>query len=215
MREQEAAGLDIVSDEEIRRESYFNRFATALDGTRHRQPRRGSRAATERQDRVPRVVGEIRRTRPVQVDDVRLLRSSDRPPGQDHVAGSVHHDAARRNEPYDDAAALVLDLAAAVNAEIRDLSRPAPTSCKSTSRGWSRRPAEAGGFAVAAIDRALEGVEGTTVVHMCFGYAHVVRVQPPGYPFLAPLNDCAADQISIESAQPRLDPALRELRTSR
>ena len=207
--EQERAGVDIVTDGEIRRESYSNRFATALEGLDVDNPAMvaGRAGGT---NAVPRVVGRIRRTRPVEVDDLRFLRAhSDRGikitlPGPFTMSQQAH------DEAYADEAALAMDLAAAVNEEVRDLFAAGADVVQIDEPWLQARAEKAREFALPAIDRALEGVAGTTALHTCFGYAHVVHERPPGYPFLAELGDCAADVLAIEAAQPRLDPKVLE-----
>jgi 5-methyltetrahydropteroyltriglutamate--homocysteine methyltransferase len=207
--DQERAGVDIVTDGEIRRESYSNRFATALEGVDIDNPamvpgRAGGMNA------VPRVVGPIRRTRPVEVDDLRFLRArTDRTvkitlPGPFTMSQQAH------NEAYADEAELAMDLAAAVNEEVLDLFAAGADVVQIDEPWLQARAEKAREFAIPAIDRALAGAPGTTVLHTCFGYAAVVHEKPPGYPFLAELADCAADALAIEAAQPRLDPAMLE-----
>jgi 5-methyltetrahydropteroyltriglutamate--homocysteine methyltransferase len=207
--DQERAGVDIVTDGEIRRESYSNRFATALEGLDIDNPAMvpGRAGGT---NAVPRVVGRIRRTRPVEVDDLRFLRAhTDRRvkitlPGPFTMAQQAH------NEVYDDEAELAMDFAAAVNEEIRDLFSAGADIVQIDEPWLQSRADKAREYAIPAIDRALEGVAGTTALHTCFGYAHVVHDRPPGYPFLAELAACTADVLAIEAAQPRLDVAALE-----
>jgi len=205
IRAQEKAGIDIVTDGEIRRESFSNRFAVALDGLDLDDP-----VMVPQPDGtfnpVPRVVGPIRRTRPVEVEDLLFLRAhTDRTvkitlPGPFTLTQQVH------NEDYEDEASLALDFAAAINAEVIDLFAAGADVVQLDEPWLQARPQKAREFAITAIDRALGGVVGTTVLHTCFGYAHVQHDKPTsGYPFLAELNACAADQIAIEAAQPRLD----------
>ena len=207
--DQERAGLDIVTDGEIRRESYSNRFATALEGLDIDNPAMvaGRAGGT---NAVPRVVGPVRRTRPVEVDDLRFLRSrTDRTikitlPGPFTMSQQAH------NEAYADEAELAMDLAAAVGEEMRDLFAAGADIVQIDEPWLQARAEKAREFALPAIDRALEGAPGTTALHTCFGYAHVVHDKPPGYPFLAELAGCPADVLAIEAAQPRLDLAVLE-----
>jgi 5-methyltetrahydropteroyltriglutamate--homocysteine methyltransferase len=208
----ERVGLDILTDGEIRRESYSNRFATALEGMDIDNPAMIA-GRTGKRNPVPRVVGPIRRIRPVEVDDLRFLRANTDRPVKITLPGPFTMSQQAANEAYEEAAELALDLAVAVNAEIRDLFEAGADVVQIDEPWLQARPDEARTFAVAAIDRAVEGVEGTTALHTCFGYAHVVTEKPPGYSFLAELDDCGVDQIAIESAQPRLDLSiLREIR---
>jgi 5-methyltetrahydropteroyltriglutamate--homocysteine methyltransferase len=167
---------------------------------------------TGKENLVPRVVGPIRRARPVELEDLRFLRASTSRPVKITLPGPFTMSQQAANEAYPDAAELALDLAVAVNEEIRDLFA-AGADVVQIDEPWLQARAEAAReYALAAIDRAVEGVGGTTALHTCFGYAHVVTDKPPGYSFLRELNDCAVDQIAIESAQPRLDLSiLREL----
>jgi len=207
----ERAGLDIVSDGEIRRESYFNRFATALDGIDIDNPAEVEGRNKTRQI-VPRVIGEIRRTKPVQVRDVAHLRAITDRPIKITVPGPFTMMRLAKDEHYGDPRALLMAYAKAVNEELRDLKKAGADIVQLDEPFVESFVAEAEEFAVAGIDRALEGISGTTVVHLCFGYGHYVKVEKPDrYHFLAPLNGCRATQISIEAAQPRLDPAMLDL----
>jgi 5-methyltetrahydropteroyltriglutamate--homocysteine methyltransferase len=202
--DQERAGVDIVSDGEIRRESYSNRFATALDGLDLDNPAMvpGRAGGT---NAVPRVVGPVRRTRPVEVDDLRFLRARTDRTIKITLPGPFTMSQQMYDETYGDEAELAMDLAVAVNDEVRDLFA-AGADVVQVDEPWLQARAEkARAFALPAIDRALEGITGTTALHTCFGYAHVVHDRPPGYPFLAELADCAADAIAIEAAQPSFD----------
>jgi 5-methyltetrahydropteroyltriglutamate--homocysteine methyltransferase len=209
IRDFERVGLDILTDGEIRRESYSNRFATALAGMDIDNPARvAGRAGGE--NLVPRVVGPVRRTRPVEVDDLRFLRASTDRPVKITLPGPFTMSQQAYDEHYPDAAALAVDLAAAVNEEVRELFAAGADVVQIDEPWLQARPEAAREYALEAIRRSLDGVEGTTALHTCFGYAHVVTDKPAGYPFLAELDDCAADQIAIESAQPRLDPVILE-----
>jgi 5-methyltetrahydropteroyltriglutamate--homocysteine methyltransferase len=207
--DQERAGVDIVTDGEIRRESYSNRFATALDGLDNDKPAMvpGRAGGT---NAVPRVVGRVRRTRPVEVDDLRFLRARTDRTVKITLPGPFTMSQQAYNEAYDDEAELAMDLAAAVNDEIRDLLAAGADVVQIDEPWLQSRAGKAREFALPAIDRALEGVEGTTALHTCFGYAHVVHDRPDGYPFLAELAGCTADVLAIEAAQPKLDPSVLE-----
>jgi 5-methyltetrahydropteroyltriglutamate--homocysteine methyltransferase len=211
VRAQEAAGLDIVSDGEIRRESYFNRFANALDGIDLDNPaeiegRHGTRQI------VPRVVGEIRRARPVQVRDVEQLRAASDRPIKITMPGPFTMMRLAKDEHYGDRRALLMAYAQAVNKEAHDLKRAGADVIQLDEPFVESFVEEAEAYAVDGINRSLAGVARTTVVHVCFGYGHYVKIDKPNaYHFLAPLNDCAATQVSIEAAQPRLDPAMLDL----
>jgi 5-methyltetrahydropteroyltriglutamate--homocysteine methyltransferase len=211
IRDFERAGIDILTDGEIRRESYSNRFATALEGMDIDHPATiMSRAGKE--NTVPRVTGPVRRTRPVEVDDLRFLRAHTDRPVKITLPGPFTMSQQAVNEAYDSEAELALALADAVNEEIRDLFAAGADVVQIDEPWLQSRPEQAREFALPAIDRAVAGIEGTTVLHTCFGYAHVVADKPPGYSFLSELNGSAVDQVAIESAQPRLDPSiLREL----
>jgi 5-methyltetrahydropteroyltriglutamate--homocysteine methyltransferase len=209
IRDFERAGIDILTDGEIRRESYSNRFATALEGfdVEHPAMMPGRAGGT---NAVPRVVGPVRRTRPVEVEDCRFLRERTDRAIKITLPGPFTMSQQAANEHYPDPAALAMDLAVAVAEEVRDLFA-AGADVVQIDEPWLQSRAEAAReYALPAINRALEGAPGTTALHTCFGYAHVVHDKPPGYPFLAELADCAADQIAVEAAQPRLDPAVLE-----
>jgi 5-methyltetrahydropteroyltriglutamate--homocysteine methyltransferase len=203
----ERVGVDIVTDGEIRRESYSNRFATALAGLDIDNPAMvpGRAGGT---NAVPRVVGRVRRTRPVEVDDTRFLRARTDRTIKITLPGPFTMSQQAANEAYDDEAELAMDFAAAVNDEVRDLFAAGADIVQIDEPWLQSRAEKARAFALPAINRALEGVGGTTALHTCFGYAHVVHDRPDGYPFLAELADCAADIVAVEAAQPRLDVAV-------
>ena len=201
----ERAGLDIVSDGEMRRESYSNRFATALDGMDIHKPAL-IRSSSGNKVEVPRVVGEIRRAGPVEVRDMEFLRANTRRltkmtlPGPFTMAQQAH------DEFYGDPEALAMAFAGAVNEEAHAI-QAAGADVIQLDEPWLRNdPGAAERYAVKAINRALEGLEITTAVHLCFGYAAVIHhKKPSGYAFLPQLAECSADQISIECAQPNVD----------
>jgi 5-methyltetrahydropteroyltriglutamate--homocysteine methyltransferase len=204
IRDMERAGIDIITDGEVRRESYSNRFATALSGIDLDNPatvpgRTGGFVT------VPRVVGPIRRLRPVEVRDVEFLRRNTDRMIKITLPGPFTMSRQAKNEHYKDEEELVMDYAAAVNAELRDL-KVAGADVVQLDEPWVQaRPEEARRLALPAIDRALEGVPGPTALHLCFGYAYVARNKPSGYSFLLELTGTVAEQISIEAAQPNLD----------
>jgi 5-methyltetrahydropteroyltriglutamate--homocysteine methyltransferase len=211
VRDQELAGVDVITDGEMRRESYSNRFATALEGidldnagvaldrTGHENP-------------VPRVVGPVRRTRPVETRDVEFLRSLTDRRIKITVPGPFTMTQQAQNDHYASDRELALAYAEAVNDELRDLKAAGADVVQIDEPYLQARPEAAGEYALEAIDRALDGVGGDTVLHTCFGYAHVVHDKPDGYPFLRELADCSATHLSLEAAQPRLDPEmLRDL----
>jgi len=205
IRDMERAGIDIISDGEIRRESYSNRFATALEGVDVAEPG----VITDRygnQTRVPRVVGRIRRTRPVEVRDMQFLRRNTDRPAKITLPGPFTMAQQAQNEHYRDVEEMAMDFAAAVNEEAKDL-QAAGADVIQLDEPWLRNDPEAAArFAVPAINRALAGLTVPTALHLCFGYAAVVRHQKPtGYSFLPQLAETIAQQISIEAAQPRLD----------
>jgi 5-methyltetrahydropteroyltriglutamate--homocysteine methyltransferase len=200
----ERVGLDILTDGEIRRESYSNRFATALEGMDIDNPAMVV-GRTGKANAVPRVVGPIRRTRPVEVDDLRFLRARTGRPVKITLPGPFTMSQQAQNEAYPDEASLALDLAAAVAEEISDLFAAGADVVQIDEPWLQARPEQAREYAVEAINRALEGAAGTTALHTCFGYAHVVHDKPPGYSFFAELNAIGVDQVAIESAQPKLD----------
>jgi 5-methyltetrahydropteroyltriglutamate--homocysteine methyltransferase len=214
LHDQERAGIDIVSDGEIRRESYFNRFANALEGIDLDAPgtvpnRRGKPVA------VPRVVGPVRRARPVQVRDVEFLRAHTDRPIKITVPGAFTMAKLALDEHYGDQESLIMAYADAVNAELRDLKAAGADVVQIDEPYMQANPEEADRFGVAAIDRALDGIAGPTVVHLCFGYAYVVKDKPAGYSFLPQLDGCCANAVSIEAAQPRLDPTILDRLSSK
>jgi 5-methyltetrahydropteroyltriglutamate--homocysteine methyltransferase len=207
IRDMERAGIDIITDGEIRRESYSNRFATALDGIDVINP--GTAIdRTGHPNPVPRITGPIRRREPVMVRDVEFLRRNTDRPIKITVPGPFTMSQQAQNDYYPDAASAALGFAAAVNAEVRDLKRAGADVVQLDEPYLQARSADAHQYALAAIARALEGIDGLTAVHTCFGYAHVVHSRPAGYPFLAELDGAAAGQVVIESMQQRVDLAM-------
>ncbi|TQS42092.1 uroporphyrinogen decarboxylase family protein [Cryptosporangium phraense] len=204
VRAQEEAGLDIVTDGEMRRESYSNHFATALDGVDLDNPGTTINRNGEPYP-VPRIAGPIRRQKPIQVDDVRFLRVHTDRIVKMTVPGPFTMSQQAQNDYYPDAEAAAMDYAAAVNAEIKDLHAAGADIVQIDEPWLQARPDEARSYGVQALNRALEGVTGTTAVHLCFGYAALVHERPAGYSFLPELAACTADQISIETAQSKLD----------
>jgi 5-methyltetrahydropteroyltriglutamate--homocysteine methyltransferase len=205
LQDMENAGVDVVTDGEMRRESYSNRFATALEGVDIDEPG-VALDRTGHPNPVPRVVGPIRRSRPVEVRDVKFLRSLTARQIKITVPGPFTMTQQAQNDHYPDGRSLALAYADAVNAELRDVKAAGADVVQIDEPYLQARPEPAREYAVEAIDRALDGIEGDTVLHTCFGYAHIVKERLTGYPFLRELNDCAATHISLEAAQPRLDP---------
>jgi 5-methyltetrahydropteroyltriglutamate--homocysteine methyltransferase len=207
----ERAGVDIITDGEIRRESYSNRLATALEGVDIEQPGQiiGS---SGRSTPVPRVVGPIRRVHPVQVRDVEFLRAHTDRLIKATVPGPFTMAQQAQNDYYPDRKSLAMDYATCVNEEVKALF-VAGADVVQLDEPWLRtNPEEARAYAVTVINKALEGVNGTTALHLCFGYAAMVQGKPSRYAFLSELEDSTVQQISIEAAQPNLDLAvLKEL----
>jgi 5-methyltetrahydropteroyltriglutamate--homocysteine methyltransferase len=203
----ERAGVDVLTDGEMRRESYSNRFATALDGIDLDEPG-VALDRTGNPNPVPRVVGEIRRTRPVEVRDVQFLRSLTNRRIKITVPGPFTMTQQAQDEFYGDERALALAYAAAVNEELHDLKAAGADVVQIDEPYLQARPEAARAYAIEAIDRALEGIDGDTVLHTCFGYAHVVHDKPDGYPFLRELDACRATHLSLEAAQPGLEAAI-------
>jgi len=211
IRDQERAGLDIVTDGEQRRESYSNRFATALDGIDTDNPGTVINR-TGRPIPVPRIVGPIRRTRPVELRDLKILRANTEHPIKATLPGPFTMGKQAQDDYYKDEAAVALAYAEAVNAEIKDLFAAGADVVQLDEPWMQQHPDKARQYGLKALDRALDGVTGTVAVHLCFGYAAVVHEKPSGYSFLLELEGSKAQQISIEAAQPQLDlKVLREL----
>ena len=205
IRAQEEAGLDIITDGEIRRESYSNRFATALDGV-DLDKHGVAMDRTGHPNPVPRIVGPIKRNRPVEVEDVRFLRAHTTRPIKITVPGPFTMTQQAQNDYYPDEESAALAYADAVNGEIKDLFGAGADIVQIDEPYMQARPEKARQYGLKALNRALEGITGTTIVHICFGYAAVVgHSKPAGYSFLAELRDCSCKQISIETAQPNLD----------
>jgi 5-methyltetrahydropteroyltriglutamate--homocysteine methyltransferase len=204
IRAQEDAGLDIVSDGEIRRESYSNRFATALDGVDLDNP--GS--ALDRSGHpnpVPRIVGRIRRRHAVEVQDLEFLMRHTTRMTKMTVPGPFTLLQQAQNDFYQSEEDAALDYAQAVNAEIKDLFAAGADVVQIDEPYMQARPEKARQYGLAALNRALEGVRGTTCVHICFGYAAIIHERPSGYSFLPELAACHCRQVSVETAQSHLD----------
>jgi 5-methyltetrahydropteroyltriglutamate--homocysteine methyltransferase len=207
IRAQEEAGLDILTDGEIRRESYSNRFATALDGVDLDRPG----TALDRSGHpnpVPRIVGPIRRRHAVETDDVRFLRAHTDRPIKITVPGPFTMSQQAQNDYYPSPAEAAMDYAAAVNEEIRDLFAAGADIVQIDEPYMQARPEAAREYGLEAANRALDGIEGATALHICFGYAAVIHERPSGYSFLSELAGCRCGQISVETAQPGLDCAV-------
>lgn len=201
------AGLDIITDGEMRRESYSNHFATALDGLDLDDP--GS--AFDRSGHpnpVPRVVGPIERPRSVGAGDVAFLRANTDRAIKMTVPGPFTMSQQAQNDFYPDDESLAMAYADACNAEIRDLFVAGADIVQIDEPYMQARPEAARAYGVAALNRALRDIDGTTAVHICFGYAALIHERPSGYSFLPELAACTCDQISIETGQSRLDPGV-------
>jgi 5-methyltetrahydropteroyltriglutamate--homocysteine methyltransferase len=207
IKAQEEAGLDIITDGEIRRESYSNRFATALAGVDIDNPG----TALDRSGHpnpVPRIVGPVRRQRPVEVDDVKFLRAHTSKPIKMTVPGPFTMSQQAQNDYYPSEEAAAIDYAVAVNEEIRDLFAAGADIVQIDEPYMQARPEKARQFGLKALNRALQDIDGTTAVHICFGYAAIIHQRPSGYSFLPELAGCACRQVSIETAQSNLDCAV-------
>ncbi len=204
IRAQEEAGLDILTDGEIRRESYSNRFATALDGVDIDNPG----TALDRSGHpnpVPRVTGPVRRRHPVEVADLKFLRANTNRTIKITVPGPFTMAQQAQDDYYGRTESLALGYAEAVGEEVQDLFAAGADIVQLDEPYLQARPEPAHRYGVKAINRALEGASGTTAVHLCFGYAAIIHERPAGYSFLPELADCSCDQISIETAQSGLD----------
>src|SRR5690349_3350188 len=204
IRAQEEAGLDIVTDGEIRRESYSNRFATALEGVDIDNP--GS--ALDRSGHpnpVPRIVGKIRRKHAVELDDLRFLKRHTARKTKITVPGPFTMSQQAQNDFYKSAEEAAMDYAVAVNAEIRDLFAAGADIVQIDEPYMQARPEKAREYGLKALNRALEGISGATAVHICFGYAAIIHERPSGYSFLPELAGSPVKQVSIETAQSKLD----------
>jgi len=206
---QEAAGLDIITDGETRRESYSNRFATALEGVDIDNPG----TALDRSGHpnpVPRIVGRIRRKHPVQLEDLRFLKANTERTVKITVPGPFTMAQQAQNDFYKSEEEAAMDYAAAVNEEIRDLFAAGADIVQVDEPYMQARPEKARQFGLKALNRALEGVKGVTAVHICFGYAAIIHQRPSGYSFLPEFAGCSCQQVSIETAQSNLDCSVLE-----
>lgn len=210
IRDQERAGLDIITDGELRRESYSNRFATALEGVDIDNPG----TALDRSGHpnpVPRITGKIRRKHAVEVRDIQFLRANTDRTIKITVPGPFTMAQQAQNDFYKDEQELVLDYAAAVNAEIKDLFAAGADIVQIDEPYMQARPAKAREFGVNGLNAALDGVTGTTAIHICFGYAAIIHERPEGYSFLPELANTAINQVSIETVQSKLDCKVLEM----
>ena len=201
---QEQAGLDIITDGETRRESYSNRFATALEGVDIANP--GS--ALDRSGHpnpVPRIVGRVRRKHPVEVEDLLFLKRHTKKAVKITVPGPFTMSQQAQNDFYAAEEEAAMDYAVAVNQEVKDLFAAGADVVQIDEPYMQARPQKARQFGLQALNRALQGVSGETAVHICFGYAAIIHARPSGYSFLPELADCACRQVSIETAQSNLD----------
>jgi 5-methyltetrahydropteroyltriglutamate--homocysteine methyltransferase len=204
IRAQEAAGLDIVTDGEIRRESYSNRFATALEGVDIDNPG----TALDRSGHpnpVPRIVGRVRRKHAVEVEDLLFLKRNTGKQVKMTVPGPFTMSQQAQNDFYKSEEEAAMDYAAALNEEIRDLFAAGADIVQIDEPYMQARPEKARQYGLKALNRALQGIEGTTAVHICFGYAAIIHQRPSGYSFLPELAGSPVRQVSIETAQSNLD----------
>jgi 5-methyltetrahydropteroyltriglutamate--homocysteine methyltransferase len=204
IHDQERAGLDVITDGEMRRESYSNRFATALEGVDIDNPG----TALDRSGHpnpVPRVAGKVRRKHAVEVRDVEFLRANTSKPIKITVPGPFTMSQQAQNDFYKSDEEMAFDYAAAVNAEIKDLFAAGADIVQIDEPYMQARPDKARQYGLRAFNAALDGVKGTTAVHVCFGYAAIIHVRPEGYSFLPEFADSPVQQISIETAQSNLD----------
>ena len=204
IRDMERADIDIITDGEMRRESYSNRLATALSGIDIDKPGQ-ARDRTGHMNPVPRVAGPIKRLRPVEVRDVEFLRKNTDRMIKITLPGPFTMTQQAQNDYYPSDEAMAMDYAAAVNAEAKDLKAAGADVIQLDEPYLQARHEKARQYGVKAINRALEGVAGPTALHLCFGYAHIVHERSTAYSFLPELADCIVDQVSIETAQPSLD----------
>ncbi|HKK31324.1 MAG TPA: 5-methyltetrahydropteroyltriglutamate--homocysteine methyltransferase [Alphaproteobacteria bacterium] len=207
LHDQERAGIDIVSDGEVRRESYFNHFANALEGIDIDHPAIVP-GRTGKPTEVPRIVGPIQWTGAVQVRDVEFLKAHTDRPVKVTIPGAFTMAKMALDEHYGDFEAVVMAYAHALNREVHAMKAAGADVIQIDEPHMQAHPAQAQQYGVAAIDAALAGIVGPTVVHMCFGYAYVVKNKPSGYSFLPELNACTATAISIEAAEPAVDPSI-------
>jgi 5-methyltetrahydropteroyltriglutamate--homocysteine methyltransferase len=204
IKAQEDAGLDIITDGEIRRESYSNRFATALEGVDIDNPG----VALDRSGHpnpVPRIVGKIRRKHPVEVEDLLFLKRNTNRLVKMTVPGPFTMSQQAQNDWYPSEEAAAMDYAAAVNEEIKDLFAAGADVVQLDEPYMQARPKKAEQYGLRALNAALDGVSGTTAVHICFGYAAVIHERPSGYSFMRQMKGCACNQVSLETAQSNLD----------
>ena len=205
IRELERAGIDVITDGEIRRESYSNRFALALDGIDLERPGETAGRGGGNRMPVPRVAGKIKWRGPVEVRDAAFLVGETDRVTKITLPGPFTLAQQAQNDFYQDEEEMAMDYAVAVNQELHAIKATGIAIIQLDEPWLQARPEKANRYGIRVINRALEGIAGPTAIHLCMGYAHVVTNKPSGYSFLAQLADCAVDQISIEAAQPKMD----------
>ena len=167
---------------------------TALDRSGHPNP-------------VPRIVDPIKRRHAVNVADLSFLRSLAGPGGivKITVPGPFTMAQQAQNDYYPSVEEAAYGYAEAVRGEIADLFAAGADVVQVDEPYLQARPEAAKEFGVGVLNAALDGITGTTAVHLCFGYAAIIHERPSGYSFLPELAACTANQISIETAQSGLD----------
>ncbi len=209
IRDMESAGVDMITDGEMRRESYSNKFATSLEGMDVQNPA-AITGRSGRQVMVPRIVGPVRWKGPIMLRDAEFLRRNTNRLTKITIPGPFTVTQQAKNEFYSDEASLAMDVALAINEEAKAVKAGGVDVVQLDEPYLQVAPEKAKQYAVEAINRAFKGVGGPKALHTCFGYGYIIKNKPNGYPFLAELNDCDAEMVSIEAAQPNLDPAVLE-----
>lgn len=212
IRAQEAAGLDIITDGEVRRESYSNRFATSLSGIDLDHPGI-ARSRSGEEVAVPRIVGRIKRMRAVEVQDLKFLKDNIAMRGAQvkmTLPGPFTMTQQAQNDFYASTEDVAMAYAGVVNEEVAELFAAGADVVQLDEPYLQARPEEARAYGLKALNRALQGIKGTTAVHICFGYAKGKQARPAGYSFLPEMRDCGCGQVSIETAQANLDTSALE-----
>ncbi len=171
IREQEALGLDILTDGEMRRETFIFHIAGSWDGVDIENPVIKEIYRNRVMNRlVPRITGKIARRGPAAVDDLRVAKAHTARPLKMAVPGPMTVIDSAANEFYDDEEELAFDIAAALNGELRDLQDAGCAVLQIDEPAMTRYHDKVRAYGAAALDRCLDGIKVPAIVHLCYGY---------------------------------------------
>lgn len=219
IREQERAGLDIVSDGEQRREHYIRHVIRGFEGfdfaNLAEKQTRGGRYTVE----VPRITGPVRRTAPLLAHDAEVLQTYATRRTKITLPGPLTIMDTSYDDYYGDRKALAFDLAAALNAEARDLATAGVDLIQIDEPTFNIYLDDVAEFGIAALDRIAAGVTAEMGVHICYGYGspNVLNWKRSNtdwgqYRHTLPLlAQSKIENLALEFAAPNLDPSILEL----